>query len=185
MVTGGRAVLYPIYKGTFERRDGIPSGLHAGASATHQYVEYLKKIVQDFNRSIDYLETREEIDTNKFAFFGFSWGGQLATIIPAVEDRLKLNIISVGGLTTTRKPRPEADGINYVTRVKIPTLMLNGKYDMKFPIDESARATLSLLGTPEEDKLLKAYETDHFIPRNELIKETLAWLDKYFGRPKK
>jgi cephalosporin-C deacetylase-like acetyl esterase len=184
MVTGGRAVLYPIYKGTFERRDGIPGNLHSGRTATFQYVEYLKKIVQDFIRSIDYLETREEIDNDKLAYFGFSWGGRLGAIIPAVEERLKLNIISVGGLTTMRKPRPEADGINYVTRVKIPTLMLNGRYDMKFPLEESAKATLALLGTPEEDKLLKVYETDHFIPRNELIKETLAWLDKYFGIPK-
>jgi hypothetical protein len=25
------------------------------------------------------------------------------------------------------------------------------------------------------------YDTDHFIPRNELIKETLGWLDRYLG----
>jgi serine/threonine protein kinase/dienelactone hydrolase len=185
MVTDGRAVLYPIYKGTFERRDGIPSGLHSGNSATHEYVEYLKKIVKDFRRSIDYLETREEIDIKKLAFYGASWGGRLGALIPAVEDRLKINIILVGGLKTTRKPRPEADPINYVTRIKIPTLMLNGKYDMKFPLEESAKATLALLGTPKEDKVLKLYDTDHFIPINELIKETLAWFDKYFGRPKK
>jgi hypothetical protein len=38
-----------------------------------------------------------------------------------------------------------------------------------------------LLGTPDEHKELKVYETDHFIPRNEVIKETLAWLDRYLG----
>jgi len=25
------------------------------------------------------------------------------------------------------------------------------------------------------------YETDHIPPRNEFIKETLAWLDRYLG----
>jgi hypothetical protein len=38
-----------------------------------------------------------------------------------------------------------------------------------------------LLGTPDEHKELKVYETDHFIPRNEVIKETLAWLERYLG----
>jgi len=38
-----------------------------------------------------------------------------------------------------------------------------------------------LLGTSKDQKVLKLYETDHYIPRNELIEETLAWLDHYLG----
>jgi hypothetical protein len=38
-----------------------------------------------------------------------------------------------------------------------------------------------LLGTPAEHKQLKLYDTDHVPPRNEFIKETQAWLDKYLG----
>ena len=38
-----------------------------------------------------------------------------------------------------------------------------------------------LLGTPEQDKRLKPYDTGHTVPRNEMIKETLSWLDKYLG----
>jgi hypothetical protein len=38
-----------------------------------------------------------------------------------------------------------------------------------------------LLGTPDEDKDLILYETDHIPLRTEYIKETLAWLDKYLG----
>ena len=38
-----------------------------------------------------------------------------------------------------------------------------------------------LLGTPNDEKELRLYETDHIPPRNELIKETLAWLDRYLG----
>jgi hypothetical protein len=32
---------------------------------------------------------------------------------------------------------------------------------------------------------LVLYETDHFVPKSEIIKETLNWLDKYFGPVKK
>ena len=38
-----------------------------------------------------------------------------------------------------------------------------------------------LLGTPKDRKELILYETDHFIPKNEYIKVTLRWLDKYLG----
>ena len=38
-----------------------------------------------------------------------------------------------------------------------------------------------LLGTPKDQKVLKLCDTDYSIPRNELIKETLAWLDGYLG----
>jgi hypothetical protein len=38
-----------------------------------------------------------------------------------------------------------------------------------------------LLGTPAEHKRLIAFDTDHFVPYNEYVKETLAWLDRYLG----
>ncbi len=38
-----------------------------------------------------------------------------------------------------------------------------------------------LLGTPDEHKVLKLYETDHIPPMNDSIKEILAWLDRYLG----
>lgn len=38
-----------------------------------------------------------------------------------------------------------------------------------------------LLGTPPENKRLRLYETDHFVPQNEYVRETLAWLDRYLG----
>jgi dipeptidyl aminopeptidase/acylaminoacyl peptidase len=77
--------------------------------------------------------------------------------------------------------RPESDQINYVTRVKTPTLMLNGKYDAVVPYETSITSMFDLLGTPDEHKELKLYETDHIPPRNEIIKETLGWLDRYLG----
>ena len=61
--------------------------------------------------------------------------------------------------------------------------MLNGKYDANFPFETTVETMYNLLGTPEKDKRLCVYETDHHVPRNEEIKETLSFLDKYFGQP--
>ena len=79
---------------------------------------------------------------------------------------------------------PEVNAINYLPRVKIPTLMLNGKYDMIFPYDKAIKPMFDFLGSPKKDKKLKLYNTDHIPPQNEFIKETLAWLDKYLGSVK-
>ena len=170
--------MFPIYKGTYERRDGSCDPYPPGQS--HQYTECLVKWVKDFSRSIDYLETREDIDIDNLGYLGDSWGGTMGAIIPAVEDRLKLSVLIRGGLPTW-KHFPEADDINYVSHVKIPVLMLNGKYDFSFPLESTVITMFDLLGTTEQHKTLIIYDTDHFVPKTEMIKETLNWLDKYFG----
>ena len=59
--------------------------------------------------------------------------------------------------------------------------MLNGKFDVTFPLETDINPYFKLFGTPDKDKSLILYETDHYVPGNEMIKETLNWLDKYFG----
>jgi predicted Ser/Thr protein kinase/pimeloyl-ACP methyl ester carboxylesterase len=182
IVKNGRAALYPIYKGTFERGSPELSAIHGGNN-THQYTEFLIQVIKDFKRCIDYLETRQDIDSGRVAYYGMSWGGGLGAIIPAVEDRLKASILLPGVLDDLG--RPEVFPLNYVGRVKIPTLMLNGRYDSLCPYETTMKPMFDLLGTPQEHKELKLYETDHIPPRVEYIKETLAWLDKYLGPVKR
>ena len=177
LVRNGRAVLYPVYKGTFERGEPALAAIHGG-DESYAYTEFMIQTVKDFRRSIDYLETREDIDNSKLAFYGMSWGGFMGTIIPVVEERLRTSIMVAGGLGYS-DVRPEANTINYVTRVRIPTLMLNGIYDDG--INEWIKPAFELLGTPPADKRLILYETDHIPPRAEYIKESLRWLDKYLG----
>jgi formylglycine-generating enzyme required for sulfatase activity/tRNA A-37 threonylcarbamoyl transferase component Bud32/dienelactone hydrolase len=180
IVKNGRAVLYPVYKGTFERRYDAAAPIHGGDNS-RLYSEYLVQVVKDLSRCIDYLETRQDVDSKKIAFYGMSWGAALGAIIPAVEERFKASILLGGGLTG--RGRPEANQINYVTRVKTPTLMLNGRYDTLSVSETSQKPMFDLLGAA--DKQWKVYETDHIPPRNEYIKEILAWLDRHLGPVKR
>lgn len=175
LLKNGRAIMFPVYKGTFERKDEEELPVSSG----HQYVDWVIKMVKDFRRSVDYLETRQDIDMDKIGFYGVSWGGMMGAIVPAVEDRLKVNILVIPGLWGVSLP--ETDELNYLPRVKIPTLMLNGIYDYRFPLENNIKSFYKLLGTPENDKKLIPYETDHYVPGNEMIKEVLAWCDKYLG----
>ena len=136
----------------------------------------LIKWVKDFRRSIDYLETRTDIDTSNLVIMDSASGGLMGGIIPAVEGRLKVNILILAGLAG------DGEWVSYVSRIKIPTLMLNGKYDYTFPLENSVKPFYDLLGTTKKD--LKLYDTDHFVPKNEMIKEVLAWCDKYLGAVK-
>jgi len=176
IVKNGRAALYPVYKGTMERR---ADDLAYSELDSHLNTEHTILCVKDFKRCIDYLETRQDIDSDKLAYYGMSWGGWFGPIITAVEERLKASILLGGALEGG--PRPEANPFNYVTRVKTPTLMINGRYDTSYPYETTQKPMFDLLGTPDEHKELKLYETDHIPPRIEFIKEILIWLDRYLG----
>ena len=98
--------------------------------------------------------------------------------MPAVEPRIESSVLYVAGLDFERA-RPEVDPINFLPRVTVPTLMLNGRYDFFFPIETSQVPMFRLLGTPADHKRHVVEEGSHFVPRTRLIQETLAWLDKY------
>jgi dienelactone hydrolase len=180
----GRALVVPLLKGTFERDDSTfsISGHPPNGSTLERDLTVLWH--REVRRTLDYLESRPDIQKGAFAFYGFSWGGREAPISLAVEPRFKAAILNVGGLPTTgTKPLPEVDYINYVSRVKTPVLMLNGKHDVVFPYESSQLPLYRTLGTPAADKKHVVFPAGHLIPQQQLVREALAWFDKYLGRP--
>jgi formylglycine-generating enzyme required for sulfatase activity/dienelactone hydrolase len=173
----GRAVLYPVLKGTHERRRDGPNWPDG---ESRENVVWHVQLVQDVRRSVDYLVSRPDVDPNRLSFCGFSWGGRVASLVLAVENRFKAGIVHSGGLPGWRI-RPEVDPVNYVSHVRMPVLMLHGRYDLTVPLETEGRPMFDLLGTPAPGKRLYLVDSDHFIPRPELIRESLAWLDKYLG----
>ncbi len=57
--------------------------------------------------------------------------------------------------------------------------------DFFYPVETSQVPMFRLLGAPNEHKRHVVYETGHNIPRNEMIRETLDWLDRYLGPVKR
>jgi len=177
IVKSGRAFLFPVYKSTFERGDNLVSDY---PEETNFWKDHVIMWGKDVRRCIDYLETRTDIDTGKIAYFGASWGGALGAIIPAVEPRIKVVTLLVAGIGYQRS-FPEVEPVNYLPHITVPVLMLNGKHDFFFPYETSQRPFFELLGTPREHKKMFVYEGGHAVPRTELVKEMLAWLDQYLG----
>lgn len=178
IIRSGRAVVIPIYKGTFER--GATGESSPWPRTTSAYRDKMIMWSKDLGRSIDYLETRSDIDHEKLAYEGYSLGAALGSLLPGVEPRFKALVLLCGGFWL-QKRLPEADQINFAPRIKAPVLMLSGRFDYIFPTGTSQEPMFRLFGTPKEDKRLILYDTGHDIPYSEIVKETLNWLDRYLG----
>jgi formylglycine-generating enzyme required for sulfatase activity/pimeloyl-ACP methyl ester carboxylesterase len=177
VIKSGRALVLPVYKSTFERQDGLHTDLPNESVA---YKEHVIMWTKDFSRTLDYLETRADLRPDRIAFLGASWGGFMGGIVPAVEKRIRVAVLNVGGMAMERA-LPEVDQINYLPRVTQPVLMLNGEYDSYVPVETAQKPFFRLLGTPPGDKKMIVYPSGHLVPRVEFMKETLAWLDQYLG----
>jgi formylglycine-generating enzyme required for sulfatase activity/dienelactone hydrolase len=177
IVRSGRAVIYPIYKGTYERGDGMESDVPNMSAAWRDHVIMW---VKDASRALDYADTRPDLDHEKLAYYGYSWGSVMGSMIPAIDPRIRVVVLALGGLEF-QQALPEVEPINFASRVKQPVLMLNGRYDFFFPVESNQEPLFRLLGSKKDQKKHILYDTSHSIPRNELIKQTLDWLDEYLG----
>ena len=175
IIKSGRAVLYPVYKGTYQRSDSLNTDVQ---DTSNFYRDHVVMWAKDLRRGVDYLETRPEVGTARLAYYGLSWGGAMGGLIPAVEPRIRVSALYVAGLDF-EPARPEVEPINFLPRIRIPTLMINGRYDFFFPLESSQIPMFRLLGTPPGQKRYVVEEGSHFVPRTRLIKEVLTWLDKY------
>lgn len=78
LIRAGRAVAIPVFKGSLhrDRQDSIGMPVTVGAAISPLgYRDILIQWIKDLSWTIDYIETRDDLDAATVAFFGFSWGG--------------------------------------------------------------------------------------------------------------
>jgi serine/threonine protein kinase len=170
----GRAVLFPVYNGLFERK------LPGGGAGPNAYRDWMIHFSQDVSRSVDYLESRPDIQKDKVAYYGLSGGGFYGALFLALEPRFKTGILAAGGLY--REPqRPEVDIFNFAPRARMPVLLLNGRFDFNSPPELSSEWLLRFFGAPDADKRHVLSKSGHIPPLQDLMREILLWLDRYLG----
>ena len=86
---------------------------------------------KDLRRSLDYLDTRRDIAHDWIGYYGVSDGARLGVILAPIEPRIRAAVLVAGGLPPEPRP-PEIDELNFAPRVRIPVLMLNGRYDLSY-----------------------------------------------------
>jgi eukaryotic-like serine/threonine-protein kinase len=177
ILRSGRAMLYPIFKHTFERFERAP---------TYQPVETRDAVVawrKDLSRSLDYLETRADIDMKKVGYVGYSMGSEVAPMMLALDTRFAAAALLSGGLTPLLGKLPEVNAPNFLPRVRTPVLMVNGKYDAILPPATAQEPMFQQLGTAPADKRRVVVDSGHSVmtpeTQNAVIRAVLDWFDKY------
>jgi hypothetical protein len=180
LLRSGRAVAFPIYKGTFERGTDLRSDIQ---DESNLWRDHMIAWATDLRRSVDYLETREDFDLDRLGYMGVSWGGAVAPVMLSLEKRIGAAAIIVGGLLM-QEAQPMADPFHFLPRVTQPTVMINARFDSFYPLETSGRPLFENLGTPPEQRKLVVIDANHGVisyARNQVVGEVLGWLDLYLG----
>ncbi len=181
VMKSGRALIRPEFSGAYSRNDGSGAQrLFSPRDSGNLFREWR----QDMVRTLDYMETRPDLDMNRVAYLGMSLGALAAPNLASEHDRFDAMILISGGFPL--------DGgqpgvlVAWANRATAPTLMLNGRYDFTFPLESHQKPLYEQLGAAPGDKRHVVYETGHSpLPWLEVTRESLAWMDKYLGPTKR
>jgi eukaryotic-like serine/threonine-protein kinase len=171
IVRSGRAVAFPVFFDTYERR--LPADVELSVRRTARM-----RWSQDAARVIDLLQAHPDLDTTRLAFVGYSLGAQAGMSMLAVEPRFKAGVLIATGLHPRVVP-PELDLVNFLPRIRQPVLLVGGADDFINPVQTSQR--------PLFDRLTGAAAKQHYIfqgghvpsKHQEVIGVVLDWLDRH------
>jgi dienelactone hydrolase len=163
---------------------------------TRRDLEIKIQTIVDLQRAVDILEERPDVDPDRLAYFGVSWGGSMGGLLAGIEDRLKAYVLVVGdGGLVEHTADPGPDGINihfserwaaqmwpteplhFVSRAAPAALLFqNGLYDT-FVLPHDA---LRFYAAASEPKTMLWYEADHNLPWS-FVQDAAEWLQPYLG----
>ncbi len=183
LLRSGRAAMYPIFWGTFDRFVGLPSDPANGGYPSPMFIrEALIAWRKDLGRTLDYLQTRKDIGA--IGYLGVSSGAEYAPVLLAGEERVKAAVLLSGAMPVQLRLMPESNPVNFAAHVTIPVLMVNGKYDSILS-EQAQDWMLRALGTAAPRKKHSWVDSGHSVlapeVRNLTIHETLDWFDRNLG----
>jgi len=137
----------------------------------------------DLRRGLDYLETRNDIDSKKIAICGPSAGASVGLILAAVDRRYASVFLAGAGIRKSyTQSIAEANVVNFAPHVRGPILILQGRYDENLAWKAEFEPLYKLLSSPKRFIL---YDGGH-APPMELFATTIhRWLDETLGPVKK
>lgn len=196
LLRGGSAIVVPVVIGMWQRPVPCPEtwfciGLVEGPDGVERrdytrrdyFTDRIQwKQLQDLHRTVDYLETREDMDTDRLGFLGTSWGGTKGPFLvgPKAERFRASVLLSASGFSGS-PAIPERYSKHWAQRLKVPTLSIVGNVDFLTPIEQSVRPFIEML--PIDEKRLVVVPGGHIEPyvADRALKEASDWFDTYLG----
>jgi dienelactone hydrolase len=170
----------------FDRRGGEPIAFTRRDSA-----EQIQLIV-DLRRAVDLLRARADIDDDRIAYLGVSYGAAMGGLLAGADHRIAAFVLMSGdgglvhhfGGSVLSSARPNAwlaamlpiEPLTWVKRASAPILLLSGRRDHLVPPREAARYQRAA----PQPKQIRWYDSDHFLPPRAWC-DAAHFLGKYIG----
>ena len=179
----------------FARRADGPVGMTLLPKDSAEQVQ----VIKDLQRAVDVLRSRPNVDDERIAYVGFSWGGATGALFVGIERRLKAAALVVGhpgqvshatgpeGFKNI-SPLPCArrvawiramaptEPIRFVRHANVPLLLQNGRFDEFIPGYEAAELHAA---APQPNTVLW-YSAGHNL-NQQAVFDRHAWLVEQIG----
>ena len=158
-------------------------------------LEEQSQLILDLQRAVDLLLTKENVDPERLAYIGGSYGGAMGGLFAGVETRLKAYVLKVGdGGIIEHLSEPDEQGypntlprwvnilwpiepLHYVgLAAPAELLFLNGVTDSYVPASDALRYQQA----GSEPKTIIWYNEGHFLPGRHYY-DLLTWLHQRIG----
>jgi dienelactone hydrolase len=157
------------------------------------------QVIKDLQRAVDVLRSRPNVDADRIAFVGFSWGGATGALFLGIERRLRAAALVVGhGGQVSHATGPEGfknisglpcarrvawiramapiEPIRFVGHANVPLLLQNGRFDEFVPAYEAEE----LHAAAPQPKDVRWYDTGHNLSQQARA-DRLKWLHEKIG----
>jgi dienelactone hydrolase len=139
--------------------------------------DFVVETVIEHRRALDYLATRDDIDTTRIGLLGLSMGGMETFALTAVDSRVRVAVAGVTPIAATKTfvtipvaPQTFAGAIRTT-----PFLMLMGRNDEYYTVEDARQVFESI---PSPRKELVFYDSGHRMPP-EYAARAISWLAQY------
>ena len=152
------------------------------------------QVIKDLQRAVDVLRSRPNVDDDRIAYVGFSWGGATGALFVGIERRLKAAALVVGhGGQVSHATGPEGfknisgfpcarrvawiramapiEPIRFVGNANVPLLLQNGTSDPLIPFADAAE----LHAAAPQPKTVRWYTAGHSLGE-QAVDERHDWL---------
>jgi dienelactone hydrolase len=193
----GAVVIY-VDPPSFRPQDTGPRGI---LTFTEQDREEQIQLIIDLRRAIDLLMARPDVDPERIAYLGVSYGGTMGGLLAGIEKRLQAYVLVVGdGGLVTHVTNPEnltmslnefskeygswidsmwpIEPIHYVNHASpTPLLFQNAVRDQYVNVEDAIRYQ----NMASEPKHVIWYDSEHWPLPDEAIMDNAKWLQQFIG----
>lgn len=193
----GAVVIY-VDPPSFRPQDTGPRGI---LTFTEQDREEQIQLIIDLRRAIDLLMARPDVDPERIAYLGVSYGGAMGGLLAGIDHRPKAYVLIVGdGGFVTHQTNPAnltmsldefaeehktwidamwpIEPIHYVSHASpTPLLFQNALRDQYVNVEDATRYQ----DTASEPKHVIWYDSEHWPLPDEVIMDSVKWLQQFIG----